>query len=184
MSSHIWDSFGANPDESAEKFFSVFENRIFKVAFRLCNNAATAEDLASRTLVKAYFASAEYIDDASCFAWLCQILHNLYMSDVRRKSHKQLVFTDELPDVVSPESNPAQTAEDRSDAAALRRAIGKLSPLLRETIVLRYYEGLSIAEISRILQADEGAIKVRLYTAKQKLQQELSHANLLNNGSV
>jgi len=178
MGVHIWECFGENPKECAENFVSAYENRLYKVAYRLCGNVETAEDLVSRTLTKAYFATANYTSESACFAWLCKILHNLYYSDLRRKDASLLVVSDELPDREDPSATPAEAAENASDAQMLRQAIAELSPLLRETIILRYYGGLAINELARVLGADENAVKVRLHTARAKLRKRLRGANL------
>ena len=71
---------------------------------------------------------------------------------------------------------PEERAEqdiDLQDQEAVRRALTALDEDTRELIVLRYWAGLSVAELAEILDAEEPAVRKRLERARAKLERRL-----------
>src|SRR5262249_50071543 len=58
-------------------------------------------------------------------------------------------------------------------ASEVRSAIAKLSPSLREVVILRWYEELPLADVAEIVKESEGNVKVRLHRAKEQLREHL-----------
>ena len=54
------------------------------------------------------------------------------------------------------------------------RAVGALGPLQREVVILAEYEGLTLAEIARAVDADVGTVKSRLHRARENLRHMLA----------
>ena len=174
----IWDHIRQNPVQGAKALMDGYGGCLFKTAFRLCSNAATAEDLTARTIVQAIRFIDQFDETVSFFGWLCAILVNFHRMDLRRKGANALTFMEELPETVDESPNPAEVLEAKTDAAAIRAAVAQLSPALRAVVVLRYFDELPEAEIARALETTVGAVKVRLHTARRKLKEMLA-ANLL-----
>ena len=87
--------------------------------------------------------------------------------DMRKKGISALTFMDELPETVDMRPGPAEVLEMETDAAAVRAAVERLSPALRDAVILRYFDELPEAEIARALETTVGAVKVRLNTARR-----------------
>ena len=94
---------------------------------------------------------------------------NLARDDAR------LAFVDEIKDEDGGSTGPAQSP---SDAEYLRRrlsaAFAKLPPILRDAYTLFQVGELPIHEIARQTGVSENLVKVRIFRAKQKLQEILS----------
>lgn len=171
----IWEELESDPDRGAVALVSTYADRLYRLAYRLCSNSATAEDLAFRTLSRALTSvGRDFGDEKAFFAWLCTILVNFYRQDLRRKGANALVFPETLPEVTDTRVLPDAEICARSDHETLRAVVADLSPLLREATVLRYFEDLSIPEIAEILGVPEGTVKFRLHAARQKIRQVLT----------
>ena len=72
----IWDHIRQNPVLGAKALIEDYAGRLFKTAFRLCSNAATAEDLTARTIAQAVRRIDQFDETISFFGWLCAILVN------------------------------------------------------------------------------------------------------------
>ena len=165
-----------NPAIGAKSLVDGFGSRLVKTAFRLCGNRATAEDLAAKTLAKAVNDIGKFRgeSESSLFSWLCTILVNFYRMDLRRKGTNALVLMSEVPEVEDTSPNPAEVLAAKTDAASVRAAVQKLSPAMREAIVLRYFNDLPEREVAAILGIKETAARVRIHAAKRKLRELLA----------
>ena len=174
----IWDYIRQDPVQGAKALMNGYRGLLFKTAFRLCSNSATAEDLTARTIVQAVRCIDQFDETVSFFGWLCAILVNFHRMDIRKKGTNALTFMDELPEMVDDSPNPADVLDAKTDAVAVRMAVERLSPALREAVILRYFDELPEAEIAKALETTVGAVKVRLHAARRKLKEMLA-ANLL-----
>jgi RNA polymerase sigma-70 factor (ECF subfamily) len=114
------------------------------------------------------------------FAYLCRKLPNLTLTasmktflypairniaiELRRKRLK--MPTDEHIEVVPA---PPSAIDDRADLAT---ALGNLSSMHREVVLLRFVDDLSMEEIALSLQVPVGTVKSRLYHALQTLRED------------
>ena len=170
----IWEEIRSAPESGAKALVAAYSERLYKLAFRLCSDAAAAEDLAMRTLARAVRATGDFPSEAAYFSFLCTILVNLHRDDLRLKGANALVFMEELPEMEDDRPGPADALIAQSDAEAVRRAVDRLSPILRETVVLRYFSGLSVEDIAAALAVPEGTVKFRLSEARRKIRQILT----------
>lgn len=162
-----------NPERGARRLAAEYGQRLFETARHFCRNDQDAEDLTFRTLSRALSRFDGFDERSSPFSWLYRMLVNLLRTDARRKGANALDFTAEVPDVVDPAPDPAETLAAFEDVTAVRAAVDALSPPLRAVVVFRYFEDLTVPEIARILAVPEGTVKSRLHLAKIALRRNL-----------
>ena len=170
----IWESIRQDPVIGAKALVDEYAGRLFRTAYRLCSNEATAEDLTLRTIAQAVRCIDQFGENVSFFGWLCAILANFHRMELRKKGANALSFVDELPDMADERPDPAEVLEINTNAEAVRAAVEKLSPALRTAVVFRYFDELPEAEIAQALGISVGAVKVRLHAARRKLKEILS----------
>lgn len=170
----IWEMIAANPEQGAKALLAAYKERLHAFAYRLCGSGSFAEDLTMRTMERAVRANGRFASEQAYFTFLCTILVNLYRDDMRLKAANALDFMEETPEMEDSRPTPADALAAKSDAEAVKYAISRLSPILRESLVMRYYGGLSIEEIAKALSAPEGTIKFRLSEARRKIQEFLT----------
>lgn len=159
----------ADPEDGARRLVAEEGPRLFALAVRLAPDAGDAEELVFRALARAVERIAQFEDGTSLHAWLRAILLNERRRDLRRAA--PLADPDlELPD---PAPSPADRAAARSDAEALAAALARLPAAFRDVVVLHYYEGLPLADISSLLALPLGTVKWRLHQAREVLRGEL-----------
>ena len=112
-------------------------------------------------------------DDSNVSGLAFTIARNLRKNLARDDA--RLTFVDEIKDEDGGSTGPAQSP---SDAEYLRRrlsaAFAKLPPILRDAYTLFQVGELPIHEIARQTGVSENLVKVRIFRAKQKLQEILS----------
>ena len=158
----------------ARRLVAEYGGRLYETAIRLCGNRTEAEDYAFRTLERAVLRIDAFRGSSSLFTWLYEILVNLIRSDARRKAANALDFPGELPEQVDPRPEPVDGLAAQEEAAAVRASLDQLPPYLREVVVFRYWEDLTVPEIARILAIPEGTVKSRLHQAKNVVRTAIS----------
>ena len=164
----VWEEIEANPERGAQRLIDEYGNRLYAAASVLCPDQSAAEDLVSRTLAQAIRKIAQYRRRASFFSWLYSIMLNFRRMDCRGKE-VELIYAETLPDTIDPSMEDVERLLASVDAATVRMAIRRLSPVLREAVLLRYFEDRSISEMSEIIGVPQGTVMSRLFNARAVL---------------
>jgi RNA polymerase sigma-70 factor (ECF subfamily) len=138
-------------------------------------SAAQAEDVTQECFLSVLRRPEAFqAERASLRTYLYAITRHLSWQDLRRSGLEMTV--EELPESAegTETAEPLRRMLDGEAAAAVRRAIGMLSPLQREAIVLFEYQEMSLAEIAVVCETDVGTIKARLHRARERLRRELA----------
>lgn len=168
----IWKQL--NTEEGAKALVRAYAGRLYGLAYRLCRDSTNSEDLAMRTIERAIKAKGDFESEKAFFAFLCAILVNLHRDDLRLKAANALTFMENPPETEDERPDPAEEFVRKSEAEAVRYAVGELSPILRETVVLRYFSDLSVPETAKALGVPEGTVKFRLSEARRKIREILT----------
>lgn len=162
-----------------------FERPVYSLIARMVQDPATAEDLAQEAFVKAYRSLRSYDPSRKLSSWLFKIAHNTTIDHLRRHA-LETVPLEAPPDqeegrgglaaVLADGSieDPAAAAERRDMARSLERAIARLRPEYRESVVLFYLEGASYQEICETTGLPLGTVKTNLHRARKELAQEMA----------
>ena len=162
----VWQEIAENAERGAERLVAEYGDRLYAAATLLCRNNADAEELVFKTLAQAVAKISQFKPSGNFFSWLYTILLNYRRMEVR-KNRPDVVFVGSTQDL------PQVAAEGKNDAAEeMREVVHRLPPRIRETLVLKYFSGMSIEEIASALGVPQGTVKSRLYSAKRMLAEE------------
>ncbi|MBC7315577.1 MAG: RNA polymerase sigma factor [Chloroflexi bacterium] len=149
-------------DALFERLFHEFHGAIVNYLYRLIGDAAEAEELAQDVFVRAYQALPRLKGERNYRAWLYRIAtHRAY--DLLRR--RRLVRW--LPLGAQEASEPSSPATDAGTRNAVQEALLRLSPEYRVPLILYSVQGYSTAEIAEMLGISVGAVKTRLYRARE-----------------
>ena len=149
--------------------------RIFNICYRFTGNRTEAEDLAQDVFLRVYRTLASYRSAHGGFAtWVTSVTRNLLIDHYRRTKRDRI--TDSLDDAMPVVENK-ESAGRRPDEQALlgelsmqvQSALTKLSPELREAVILRDLLQLEYAEIQTVLEVPEGTVKSRINRGRIEL---------------
>jgi RNA polymerase sigma-70 factor (ECF subfamily) len=159
-------------------FIELYERHragVFGFAYRLCGSIESAEDITHDCFLSLIKKPAGFQPErASLRTYLLSAARNLWLKQLRTSSREAAV--DEFDDdyFVSVEKQPINSLLDGELARVVQQAVASLPPLQREALVLFEYEGLTLSEIAEVLGADIGAVKSRLFRARERLRMVLS----------
>jgi RNA polymerase sigma-70 factor, ECF subfamily len=173
-------------DASAwEEIVSRYSRKVFNLAYRFTSEVESAEDLTQDVFVR-IFRSLESFDPAQgdLTRWLMRIARNLIIDDYRkRQRNPQDSRAEDVDDHdyrLHSAGESAHAGIERNERAAIvHRAIGDLSPDLRECVILRDIEEMSYLEIAEHLQIPEGTVKSRINRGRIDLAKRLRAMNAI-----
>ncbi|MDD4876292.1 MAG: sigma-70 family RNA polymerase sigma factor [Dehalococcoidales bacterium] len=159
-------------DEKA--FTQLYEEHFDKIyryiAVRI-GNVTEAEDMTQQVFLNALKSISSFKWRGAPFsAWLFRIAHNQIIDYFRKNKRSTLPLNESM---VSNSSNPQQETERKSDIEHLLLATRQLTDTQREVISLRFTSELPIAQVAKIMDKSEGAIKALQHSAIVALRKRL-----------
>ena len=164
-----------NINQASDEHFA----RIHRAALVLCGNPWDADDLAQETFLILARQGGDFQGRSSVYTWLYGILLNLERRERRRhgmRRRKLRVLWDNQPQAedVSPRADAAsEVAEWKRSLWAL---VANLPDGQRQSLVLRFSEGLRYEEIAEILECPLGTVKSRIFHGLGALRRLLNEA--------
>lgn len=123
-----------------------------------------ADDLVQETLLRALAREHQWQPDGNLRAWLFTLMHNLFVSDYRRRCRSPVVSVEELPEQAS-----QGDADSECQLRDVSRALERLPPAWREVLLLVSIEGLSYEDAAHVLGIPLGTVMSRLHRARRRL---------------
>ncbi len=170
-----------SPHESFERLLRPHLRRLYRLAFRLTDNTADAEDLLQDVLLKLFRRADELSSIADLRPWTGRVLYNCFVDRQRHSKKRRLEIVephpasprraDEAEQVPSPEPGPEETTALALDIRRLDRALARLSDEHRVLVILHDAEGCTFEEITAITAIPLGTVKSRLHRARERLRQ-------------
>lgn len=146
-------------EASDDAFTAYFTDRVAALrrsAYLLTGNWHDAEDVVQAAFVR-LFSVWHRVRQDSADAYVRQVLVNVFLNTKRGQRNREHPVA-EVPD--GPVS--VSSADDRM---AVNSALALLTPNQRAVVVLRYWEGLSVAETAEVLGVSEGTVKSQMHRA-------------------
>ncbi len=170
------------PPESLEHLYTDYRERLLRfVMTRVGDDRHTAEDIVQEAFAAALVALAGFRSRSSHYTWLCSIAQHKIADHYRRKtssSGSATSFADmdiaDGPDSDEYHSSVEQWFEREETRDTVRQALRQLPGTYQEVLRLKYFEGLSMAEVGSHIGRSPKAIEGLLARARQALSRELS----------
>jgi RNA polymerase sigma-70 factor, ECF subfamily len=165
-----------------EELVQRYHRRIYNICYRFAGSADDAEDLTQDVFIKMYRTLSSYdIERGAFMTWVTTITRNLLVDHFRKT--KQERVTDSLDAAPSEHEDALPLSERIADAGpapdsraqsqqigeAVHHALQKLSPDLREALILRDLQDLDYREIATVLKVPEGTVKSRINRGRAEL---------------
>ena len=150
-----------------------YSEALSRAAFLYLGDAHAAADVAQDALLAAWDGAKRVDHDTALRPWLFGILFNLCRKEQRtrvRRRRRERQAAERARRARSDASSPPP--DDR--LGRLREALERLEDGFRAVVVLRYGQGLSVAETAAALNIPEGTVKSRTHTALRRLRTEVS----------
>ena len=176
----LCDRLAKDLDGAFPALVASHAGRLYTIAYRYLGVPSDAEEVAQDALVRAHAALGTYdVDRIRALrlkSWLATITVNLARNRRRRVSDRRPAASLEplveagLEPRAPAMAGPVELAERRDARRRLAEGLLRLTPGVREAIVLRHVDGLSVAETASALGRPEGTIKAQVHRGLAELR--------------
>jgi RNA polymerase sigma-70 factor (ECF subfamily) len=163
-------------DETAwEDLVKVYTKRVYAICYRFTGSEAEAQDLTQEVFLRVFKTLRSFrAGEGSFVVWLTRLSRNLLIDNYRRTKLDRVTdsIENQLPMLEERSSSAGRTdglLAGREASEVLQSALQKLSPELRETVILRDLEEMEYKEIADVLNVPEGTVKSRLNRGRAEL---------------
>jgi RNA polymerase sigma-70 factor, ECF subfamily len=147
-------------DDSFDRVVCQRGDQVLRVAYRILGNWMDAEDAAQEVFVRLHRHGLRFPNDAAMGGWLYRVTVNFCLD--RLRSSQTLL---KLPELRCQELSAEASAIREEQKQNLMAALGTLPAKERAAVVLREIEGLSTAEVAKILGSTEGTVRSQVAKA-------------------
>ncbi len=158
-------------EQRFNELYQAYAGDVLRVSYYYLGDRQKAEDVTQDVFLRLIRTDPALIPGKEK-AWLLTVALNRCRDLWRESWFRRVVLgSPQLETKRAPDR-----LEDEIERQELREAVRRLSPGFREVVLLHYFQGLGIAEISRMLNLPEGTISSRLSRARKKLEEMLKES--------
>ena len=159
-----------------------YHRRIYNICYRFSGSADDASDLTQEVFIKMYRTLSTFdTSRASFMTWVTTVTRNLLVDHFRKGKYDRI--TDSLDATPAAQEDGLTLAEQLEDKGAspearvrsqetqrlVHEALKRLSPELREAVILRDLQDLDYKDIAKVLNVPEGTVKSRINRGRTEL---------------
>ncbi len=170
-----------------ENLVRRYNRKIYNICYRFTGSADDAEDLTQEVFIKVYRNLHNFDASRGSFmTWVVTMTRNLLVDHFRKARQERA--TDSLDAAAGEEEDsltlasqlqatgpsPDSLVQSRQTQQMVQQALQKLSPELREAVILRDLQDMDYREIAQALRVPEGTVKSRINRGRTELARVLS----------
>jgi len=148
-------------------------------ALRIVRNRELASDIRQQVFLEAFQAIDRFEGRSSLWSWLCSIASHRCLDERRRLRRASAADALEMLDVLAGEPDPMMDADRAAKRRALEQCLGKLPPAMRTKLLMRYFLGLTYAEIGETVGVTHSTAQVSTSRILPRLRQCLRGKGLV-----
>jgi len=152
------------------------------MALQMLNAEEDAWDVSQEIFIKIYHARHSYTENAKFTTWLYRIANNAVIDRIRKLKRES-----RFRSVEDQFEEPKAATGDAHHALALNevtgqmgQALSQLSDRQRGMVIMKYYEGFSVKEISEVFDCAVGTVKATLFQAIRNLRSHLERMGVVD----
>lgn len=178
----------AKDQQAIARLYDDTYNSMYLLAYNLCRNVDTAEDILQESYITAFTNLEKLRDKGRFVSWLKGIIINKWREDIRDDKHfgslSPYGSAEESPNAEDQKSSVQAQMEQEEVNDELWRQVNVLPENQRICILLFYYHGMSVDEIASVLNIPTGSVKSRLHYGRARLKKKLSNLDLFSGAAL
>lgn len=166
-------------DSGWEDLVRCHTRRVYGMCYRFTGKDSEAQDLTQEVFLRVFRSLKSYRSGEGAFiTWLARLTRNLLIDHYRRSRQDRATdsIEEQLPTIeerVATSARPDGMLAGREASEVLQAALARLTPDLREAVILRDLQEMEYREMARLLEVPEGTVKSRLNRGRAELARVL-----------
>jgi RNA polymerase sigma-70 factor (ECF subfamily) len=163
--------------EAFAELVRLFQKKIFTLAYGFFRDRDDALEIVQETFMRIHAKIGAYRPDHSLQSWIYRLAHNLCVDHYRKfvKKRKLESGFSAVPDRQLASADNSQAAlESEQTAAAIDRAVEKLSLKQKEVFFLKYRQGLKLQQVAETMAISLGTVKALHHRALKRIRLEVA----------
>lgn len=165
-----------------EEIVQRYHRRIYNICYRFTGSGTDADDLTQEVFIKMYRTLNSYdVERGAFMTWVTTVTRNLLVDHFRKTRQERVTDSLDTPQSEQDDAmplgdripdkgpSPDTRVQSREAREAVHLALQKLSPELRETVILRDLQDMDYREIATVLRVPEGTVKSRINRGRAEL---------------
>ena len=165
-----------------EEIVQRYHRRIYNICYRFAGSSDDAQDLTQDVFIKMYRTLNSYdVERGAFMTWVTTMTRNLLVDHFRKTKQERMTesldttssehedampLSEQIPDRGP---TPDSKVQSREAGETVHQALQKLSPELREAVILRDLQDFDYREIATVLKVPEGTVKSRINRGRAEL---------------
>jgi RNA polymerase sigma-70 factor, ECF subfamily len=165
-----------------EELVQRYHRRIYNICYRFAGSAEDAQDLTQEVFIKMYRTLNTYdLERGAFMTWVTTMARNLLVDHFRKTKQDRVTDSLDAPpseredamplseQLADGSLSPDAHAQSRQVGETVHHALQRLSPDLREAVILRDLQDMDYKEIATVLKVPEGTVKSRINRGRAEL---------------
>ena len=177
--SHLVERCLSGEQGAWEELVQTHTRRVYAICYRFTSSDTEAQDLTQEVFLRVFRSIGSFRSGEGSFVvWLTRLTRNLLVDHYRRTKYERVTDAIEEKLAVLEEKTAQHSRTDgllasREAGELLQSALERLSPELREAVILRDLQEMEYREIASVLNVPEGTVKSRLNRGRAELARVL-----------
>lgn len=155
--------------ETFKKVFLPYHQKLYRIAYRIVQDATNAEDIVQETFIKLWNKRGDMQDIENTEAFSIIILRNTCLDHLRKtKNDYHTNYDTDIPETAS----LVKQIEIQDEAERVKKLINKLPEQQRQVMIMKHWDGYSDEEIEQITGISPGNIRVILSRARKTIREQ------------
>lgn len=159
-----------------------YGDKLYGLVYNMTSHKEDTHDLLQEIFARAYQSLGKFRGNSTFYTWIYQISVNLTLNFLKKRKRRSGLSLNDLDSAVQQdpalidtknEANPEKQTNLNELQIKLNEAMQKLSEPHRMVVTMFDIQGISHAEIAKVLQVSEGTVRSRLHYAHIQLQSAL-----------
>ena len=163
--------------EAVQEMLLASRPRFFRMAYAILRNKEDAEDAVQDAVLSAYVHLRNFEGRSAFTTWFTRIVLNAALMILRKRTNSRIDAVPESPSgetswterIPTPQPDPEMVCAEGETLQLIDVLLGKISPALRQSFTMIYYDEMSSREACDLLGVSIGAFKARVFRARQHL---------------
>lgn len=156
-------------EESFRRLYERVFPVLFRVAYRIARSEEAAEDLCQEAFFRLHEKQMVFPNPEEAKYWLIRVVKNAALNYAKRKDRERKAYQRAFREDVRVEESGEGVLVREESRKTIKEALDQLPDNLRIVLILKEYGELNYKEIGRALGISEGAVKVRVFRARERL---------------